>query len=348
MPLATHSSDTPAQPFAHPPFETPTHGSSPLGHNRSANGERKTAPRSQTFPATDAINSHPLDIPEISQPWVDSLITRYERWESNCTYTQAKWVGKFTPKTGKNTSQNTRATPSGGIRPPYFSTGTLFPFNPNTAGRKELLRLGFAPRAVDMIEKYRAKGGKFRKKEDFQRLYCVDSLAYSTLENYISLPGQQRPAHAPLYVPPDTLFPFNPNTASRGELLRLGFAPRAVDMIEKYRAKGGKFRKKEDFQRLYCVDSLAYSTLENYISLPGQQRPAHAPLYVPPDTLFPFNPNTASREELLRLGFAPRAVDMIEKYRAKGGKFRRKKDFQRLYCVDSLAYSTLESYITTK
>jgi len=39
---------------------------------------------------------------------------------------------------------------------------------------------------------------------------------------------------------------------------------------------------------------------------------------------------------------------MIEKYRAKGGKFRRKKDFQRLYCVDSLAYSTLESYITTK
>ena len=266
MPLATHSSDTPAQPFAHPPFETPTHGSSPLGHNRSANGERKTAPRSQTFPATDAINSHPLDIPEISQPWVDSLITRYERWESNCTYTQAKWVGKFTPKTGKNTSQNTRATPSGGIRPPYFSTGTLFPFNPNTAGRKELLRLGFAPRAVDMIERYRAKGGKFRKKEDFQRLYCVDSLAYSTLENYISLPGQQRPAHAPLYVPPDTLFPFNPNTASRGELLRLGFTPRAVDMIEKYRAKGGKFRKKEDFQRLYCVDSLAYSTLENYIT----------------------------------------------------------------------------------
>ena len=348
MPLATHSSDTPAQPFAHPPFETPTHGSSPLSPNRFANGERKSTPRSQMSLAHDAINSHPLDIPGISQPWVDSLITQYERWKSNCTYTQAKRVEKVTPKNEKNTSQNTRATTSGGKRPPYFSTGTLFPFNPNTASREELLRLGFAPRAVDMIEKYRAKGGKFRKKEDFQRLYCVDSLAYSTLKNYISLPGQQRPAHAPLYVPPDTLFPFNPNTASRGELLRLGFTPRAVDMIEKYRAKGGKFRKKEDFQRLYCVDSLAYSTLENYISLPGQQRPAHAPLYVPPDTLFPFNPNTAGREELLRLGFAPRAVDMIERYRTKGGKFRKKEDFQRLYCVDSLAYSTLESYITTK
>ena len=266
MPLATHSSDTPAQPFAHPPFETPTHGSSPLSPNRFANGERKTTPCSQMSLVPDAINSHPLDIPEISQPWVDSLITQYERWKSNCTYTQAKRVGKFTPKTGKNTSQNTRATPSGGIRPPYFSTGTLFPFNPNTAGREELLRLGFAPRAVDMIERYRAKGGKFRKKEDFQRLYCVDSLAYSTLESYISLPGQQRPAHAPLYVPADTLFPFNPNTASREELLRLGFAPRAVDMIERYRAKGGKFRRKEDFQRLYCVDSLAYSTLESYIT----------------------------------------------------------------------------------
>ena len=186
MPLATHSSDTPAQPFAHPPFEIPTHGSSPLSPNRSANDERKTTPRSQTFPATDAINSLPLDIPEISQPWVDSLITRYERWESNCTYTQAKWVGRFTQKTGKDTSQNTCATHSGGIRSIYFSTGTLFPFNPNTARREELLRLGFAPRAVDMIEKYRTKGGRFRKKEDFQRLYCVDSLAYSTLESYIT------------------------------------------------------------------------------------------------------------------------------------------------------------------
>lgn len=41
---------------------------------------------------------------------------------------------------------------------------------------------------------------------------------------------------------------------------------------------------------------------------------------------FMFNPNTASVEELQRLGFSLKQAQAIENYRNKGGRFRRKSD----------------------
>ena len=236
----------------------------------------------------------------------------------------------------------------------YFTPSRiLFPFNPNTVTSEELLRLGFSQRAVDMVGKYRAKGGVFRKKEDFKRLYCVDSSTYALLEPHIQLPIQQNTPRGkrsvPYFTPPQTLFPFNPNIVTSEELLSLGFSQRAVDMIGKYRAKGGVFRKKEDFKRLYCVDSSTYALLEPHIQLPIQQNTTRGkrsvPYFTPSKNLFPFDPNTVTSEELLSLGFSQRAVEMIGKYRAKGGVFRRKEDFKRLYCVDSATYATLEPFI---
>lgn len=48
---------------------------------------------------------------------------------------------------------------------------TLFPFDPNTADSTQLLRLGLRPWQVRSIYKYRARGGVYRRPEDFARLY---------------------------------------------------------------------------------------------------------------------------------------------------------------------------------
>ena len=61
---------------------------------------------------------------------------------------------------------------------------------------------------------------------------------------------------------------------------------------------------------------------------------------------FPFNPNTVSIEDLCRLGFSPRQAEAIDNYRKKGGRFRRKSDFERSYVVSDSIYRRLESYIT--
>ena len=62
--------------------------------------------------------------------------------------------------------------------------------------------------------------------------------------------------------------------------------------------------------------------------------------------LFPFNPNTATAEELQQLGLAPFQVRNIIKYRSKGGVYRSPMDFARLYGLTRKQYRALEPYIT--
>ena len=63
-------------------------------------------------------------------------------------------------------------------------------------------------------------------------------------------------------------FPFNPNTITRDSLQLLGFSQRQAASIIKYRTKGGKFRVKRDFAKMYVVDSAKYAALEPFILLP--------------------------------------------------------------------------------
>ena len=60
---------------------------------------------------------------------------------------------------------------------------------------------------------------------------------------------------------------------------------------------------------------------------------------------FRFNPNTASVEELQRLGFSLKQAQAIENYRNKGGRFRRKSDFAKSFVVSDSVFRRLEPYI---
>ncbi|MBP5211175.1 MAG: helix-hairpin-helix domain-containing protein [Bacteroidales bacterium] len=61
--------------------------------------------------------------------------------------------------------------------------------------------------------------------------------------------------------------------------------------------------------------------------------------------LFEFDPNLVTQEELQKLGFSERQATVILNYREKGGSFRKKSDFAKMYVVDSLKYAQLEPYI---
>ena len=65
--------------------------------------------------------------------------------------------------------------------------GELFYFDPNTADSAQLLRLGLRPWQVRNIYKYRAKGGRYRQKEDFAMLYGLTLEQYRRLEPYIRI-----------------------------------------------------------------------------------------------------------------------------------------------------------------
>ena len=60
---------------------------------------------------------------------------------------------------------------------------------------------------------------------------------------------------------------------------------------------------------------------------------------------FRFNPNTASLDDFVRLGFSEKQAQSIVNYREKGGRFRRKSDFAKSYVVADSVYRRLEPYI---
>ncbi|MDP3399095.1 MAG: helix-hairpin-helix domain-containing protein [Bacteroidales bacterium] len=61
------------------------------------------------------------------------------------------------------------------------------------------------------------------------------------------------------------LYPFDPNTASKDELIRLGMTEKQASVVLNYRDRGGKFRDKEDFRKIYSVSDQFFTKVEEYI-----------------------------------------------------------------------------------
>lgn len=92
-----------------------------------------------------------------------------------------------------------------------------------------------------------------------------------------SIPVHAKSKQVQYYAQPERTverFPFDPNTADSTQLLRLGLQPWQVRNIYKYRSRGGIYRQKEDFARLYGLTVKQYRELEPYIHISSDYLPA--------------------------------------------------------------------------
>lgn len=221
------------------------------------------------------------------------------------------------------------------------STGSqaieLFPFNPNTASLEDFVRLGLTERTAKSICNYRDKGGKFRKPEDFKKIYTLSDADYDRLLPYIQLEESGPRLYADQYdrskkeKMPVQSFNFDPNTATEAELLQLGLPKWVAARVLNYRAKGGKFRNKEDLSKIYGFPEEDYARLEPYIAIAAVEEPprpqASAPSggSYPKKGVVPIGPldiNRAAVEHWQMLpGIGEKRAQMIVKYREKLGGF---------------------------
>ena len=157
-------------------------------------------------------------------------------------------------------------TPNDSVHAPI----ELFPFNPNTASVEDFMRLGLTERTAKSICNYRDKGGKFRKPEDFKKIYTLSDTDYERLLPYIKMDESGPTLYTDRYEKPNKasqVFNFDPNTATETDLLQLGVPKWVVGRILNYRSKGGKFRNKEDLSKIYGFPEEDYDRLEPYIAI---------------------------------------------------------------------------------
>ncbi|MBK8808095.1 MAG: helix-hairpin-helix domain-containing protein [Bacteroidales bacterium] len=77
----------------------------------------------------------------------------------------------------------------------------------------------------------------------------------------------------------DSLFIFDPNTATKTELEKLGLSHYQSNQILNFRKSGGFFYKKEDLQKIYSIKPLDYNRLESFIKIIEKEKRDQSKFY---------------------------------------------------------------------
>ncbi len=208
-----------------------------------------------------------------------------------------------------------------------------FRFDPNLATQEELQSLGIAPRLAERINNYRLKGGRFRVKDDLQKIYGFPEVLYAQLKPYIDLPDTLTRSPRTTFAR-DSAFinerkattrpagptAFDLNTADTTTLKRIrgigsGYSRRIIN----YRDKLGGFISAEQLREVYGLhDTLATRVLEW-----GSVSPGFAPVKL--------NINTATQEELTGHPYiSGRTARLIIAYRQQHGSFQSVDDLLQI------------------
>jgi competence protein ComEA len=211
----------------------------------------------------------------------------------------------------------------------------LSPFDPNTATVQELALLGMPKWLAERIEKYRTKGGQFRKPEDLSKIYGMPAELFAQLEPYVQIEGTQKSEQEDArFASYDSKYPkretqqqtaavltdFDPNTCSEADFIRLGIKPFIAKSILNYRSKGGQYRKPDDFAKVYNLEPEQFQTLRPYIKIVTDVTPvaySTKPKNLPKN----IDINIATLEEWQQLGVAYYTAERIIKFREKMGGF---------------------------
>lgn len=144
---------------------------------------------------------------------------------------------------------------------------TPFPFNPNQLPSEQWSKMGLKDWQIKVIKKYEAKGGKFYKKEDFKRMFCISPSEYALLEPYISIPEQKKEyaEYKPEIRETRKKVLVDLNTADSVTLLSLyGIGPSFAKRIIKYRNLLGGFHSKSQLLEVFGFDQDRLDKIADY------------------------------------------------------------------------------------
>ncbi|MDD3859431.1 MAG: helix-hairpin-helix domain-containing protein [Bacteroidales bacterium] len=144
-------------------------------------------------------------------------------------------------------------------------------------------------------------------------------------------------------------FYFDPNTASKEDFMRMGLCIKTINSIMSFRDKGWKFYKAEDLEKVYEITPEEFAAIKEYIIIESKPYNYTNNYYDKSNQketqLFEFDPNLATKEDFLSLGFKSWQADNIIKFRDKGGVFKSYDDFANIYGLDKEQIEKLKPYV---
>ncbi|MBB6463393.1 ComEA family DNA-binding protein [Flammeovirga kamogawensis] len=148
---------------------------------------------------------------------------------------------------------------------------------------------------------------------------------------------------------------FDPNFATPQEWKKYGIPFYLGERIVKFRLKGGQFYEKSDLKKINGMTTELFSLVSPYLIinkqyLPKPQKGNYRKSYKPVIKkkklkLLSFNPNDVQKQELEAMFFPSSIIKSLIGYRKAGGVLKVKRDFLKLYGVDSVFYKSISDSI---
>lgn len=225
----------------------------------------------------------------------------------------------------------------------------LFPFDPNVITAEQWQQLGLPKFLAERIVKYRNAGGKFKKKEDLQRIYGLRPETYERLAAYVQIGGAAEVPSPVELAPTKTedvlakspiaeaktpkITQFDLNKADTTQLVRVrGIGAKLALRIIKFRDNLGGFYAENQLREVFGLDSVVVDETLKYA-------------FVRNPSLRKIKINEVSPEEFRHPYLKPYVAKAIMAYRQQHGNFKSVSDLANVKLVDAKTLEKITPYL---
>jgi competence protein ComEA len=216
---------------------------------------------------------------------------------------------------------------------------TPFAFNPNEMTVEKWKQLGLKDWQVKILSNYTSKGGRFFKKEDFQKIYGIGKSEFELLAPYITIPERANNTTTK-YPSSYTTIKAKPvmvdlNKADSATLVTLnGIGPSFARRIIKFRNLLGGFFSTSQLLEVYGFDSVRYEQVYKYCS-------------VDPSDVKKLNINSITTDELRKHPYFDHYLaKAIVDRRIIEGKYTSVDQVARLPLAHAALFNKIKNYLT--
>jgi DNA uptake protein ComE-like DNA-binding protein len=215
-------------------------------------------------------------------------------------------------------------------------TPVLSRFNPNELDSAGFVKLGLKPYMASNILKYRAKGGKFRKPEDFAKVWGVTPEKFNELLPYINIPTEiavTTPSQPPRIVKKDVILELNSTDTTQLKQIS-GIGSGYAKRIIAYRKRLGGFCNVAQLREVWGMTPELYAQIAPHFT-------------VNPQAITKITVNRASVERLMShpyLNFSK--AKAIYDLRRNKGKLTSSEQLKTVAEMDPSTLSKIEPYLS--
>ena len=224
--------------------------------------------------------------------------------------------------------------------------GELFYFDPNNLTEAGWKKLGLRDKTIRTILNYTAKGGKFRKPEDLQRIYGLFPDEFERIAPYIQIAGMpgpgtttDPPGETVRIVAPkkDRYTVIDINSADTTAFIALpGIGSKLAARIVNFRDKLGGFYAVEQVAETFGLADSTFQKIKNYLKLENV-------------SLRKININKATADELKSHPYIRyQLANPIIAYRKEHGLFLKLEDLKKVMAVTDEIFRKIAPYLETE